>query len=266
MNKIKQLVEFLNFNIKATNQHGIHSPFLFDFYNHVISDDRRFYDFGDLERIRHSYLNNHNNIEIVELGAGSSYNNSSSKKISEVAKQQLSSAYQLRTLYRLIDYIGAKNSVELGSSLGLSSFYMASAKKEGYVTTFEGNPHFVKFIEHQKQLLGIENLEVIEGNFDKTYSDFLGLKPKIDFAFIDGNHREEPTINYFKQTIPCLHENSVMVFDDIHWSDGMYQAWKEIIAHPKVTASMDMFIMGIVFFRTDFKEERHLKIRPKSFR
>lgn len=270
MNKLKQILDFVSFVFNSTNQHGIHSPYLFDFYNQVISDDRKFYDFEKLEAIRRSYLNNHNELDIVELGAGSSYGNNNSKKISSIAKQQLSGAYQLRTLYRLVDWQQnrltkkALNIIELGASLGLSSFYLASPSKKNKVISFEGNPHFIQFIEFQKKELSYKNLELVEGNFDDTFRAFAQSKKKIDLAFIDGNHRKEATIKYFEWSLDIIHNDSILVFDDIHWSDGMKKAWDTIKNHPRVTASIDLYFMGIVFFRDDFQENRHLRIRPSS--
>lgn len=265
MKKLNQIKDFLNFIVKSTNNHGIHSPYLFNLYNHVIKDDRWFYDFDFLESIRNSYLNNDNKLEIVELGAGSSFGNHKNKSIKTIVKQQLSKSYQLRVLYRLVDWLGSKKIIELGASLGLSSFYLAHANKNAEVISFEGNPYFVDFIEFQKKELGVNNLKLITGNFDETFKAYTRQKNSIDFGFIDGNHREEATVNYFNWSLPCLTENAVLVFDDIHWSEGMRSAWKTIIENPAVTASIDLYFMGIVFFNKDFKEKRHLTIRPKKY-
>ena len=271
MNKIAQIADFAWFMLKSTNQHGIHSPYLFDFYNQVITDERDFYAFAQLNIVRASYLSNLNEIEIVELGAGSSYNNKRTKTISEIAKQQLSSDYQLRVIYRIVDWMMKERSstkglqlVELGSSLGLSTFYLALASANNQVTSFEGNSHFIQFIEYQKQQLGIENVQMIEGNFDKTFIGFCQERNHIDIAFIDGNHREDATIRYFEESLACIDEGSVLIFDDIHWSTGMKRAWEQIKGNPRVTATIDMYFMGIVFFRRDFQEKRHLRIRPKK--
>ena len=109
MNKLFRIYDFLRYILKSTNQHGIHSPSLFEFYNNVISDEKQFYDFSKIESIRQSYHRNQNEIDIVDYGAGSSYGNKSRKRISIISKQQLSSPYQLRVLYRLLNWVGAQN-------------------------------------------------------------------------------------------------------------------------------------------------------------
>lgn len=251
------------FTLTATNQHGIHSPSLFQLYEHVIRDDRKFHAFEKLEVYRNQLLRNSEKIDILELGAGSSYGSASSKQIKEVASQQLSSPYQLRVLFRLIEWVGAENIVELGASLGLSSFYLAATSTKNTVTSFEGNPHFVKLIKLQNLRLGFENLHLIEGNFDKTYPEFIQSGPKVDFIFIDGNHREQATIDYFLQSLKIIDEDGIIVLDDIHWSLGMQKAWKKIKAHERVNASIDLYMMGIIFLSPEYKEKRHLNIRPR---
>jgi len=110
--------------------------------------------------------------------------------------------------------------------------------------------------------LRLENIKIVEGNFDLTLRDVLQKQlPKVDFAFIDGNHRKEPTIQYFQQLLPHLHEYSMVVFDDVHWSEEMEAAWGYIKAHEAVTLSMDLFFIGIVFFRKEQKVKQHFSIR-----
>lgn len=260
---LNRALDIVWFMLKATNQHGIHSPSLFQLYEHVIRDDRKFHVFEKLEAYRNELLRTSEEIDIVELGAGSNYGFANRKQIKEVAAQQLSSPYQLRVLFRLVEWVGAQNIVELGASLGLSSFYLAATSTKNTVTSFEGNPHFVKFIKSQNKRLDFDNLSIIEGNFDETYPEFVRSDPKVDFIFIDGNHREQATIDYFLQSLKIIDENGIIVFDDIHWSTGMKKAWKKIKAHDRVNASIDLYMMGIVFLSPEYKEKRHLNIRPR---
>ena len=110
--------------------------------------------------------------------------------------------------------------------------------------------------------LGLNNIRLIEGNFDKTLKPTLNtLLVDVDFAFLDGNHRYQPTIDYFNQLLPHLNEHSVVVFDDIHWSKEMEQAWYEIQQNNMVTLSIDLFFVGLVFFKKDFKVKQHFSIR-----
>src|SRR5262249_27487483 len=105
------------------------------------------------------------------------------------------------------------------------------------------------------------NIQVITGNFDDTLTGMLQQLPMVDLAFLDGNHRLEPTLRYFEQVVSKVHEASVIILDDIHWSEEMEQAWKKIQQHPAVTCTIDLFFIGLVFFKEDIKTTQHFTIR-----
>jgi predicted O-methyltransferase YrrM len=111
------------------------------------------------------------------------------------------------------------------------------------------------------QLLGLKNIILLEGNFDTQLPRWLQQHKSIDFAFIDGNHAFKPTMAYFEAILEAVHENSILVFDDIHWSAEMEEAWAQISAHPRVTLSIDLFFIGVVFFRQEFAQKQQVSIR-----
>lgn len=261
MNKFTSFISFL---LSTTKIKSLNEGFLKDFCTYILDTDIRFYHFDELEGIRNSLLNNNNLIKIVDLGAGSSYGNENEKRISDVAKQQLSKAYQLQVISRIIQFSKAQKCVELGASLGLSSLYM-SRSTSGEVYSFEGNPHFIDLINYQKGLLKIENLNLISGNFDDTLDTYLSEHKNIDFAFIDGNHRKDATIDYYNKIKKNCTDNAILIFDDIYWSKGMREAWETIKSDEKCTSSVDLYFMGIIFLRKDLGEQVHIRLRPKKW-
>ena len=106
----------------------------------------------------------------------------------------------------------------------------------------------------------LQNIEQHVGNFDDVLPKILSEKEKIDFVFFDGNHRKEPTLNYFRQCLDKVHEGSVFIFDDIYWSLEMKEAWSEIKMNEQVTVTLDLFYLGIVFFRKE-QVKQHFIIR-----
>jgi len=105
---------------------------------------------------------------------------------------------------------------------------------------------------------GYGKIEVMTGNFDHHLGAALEKFDRIDFVLIDGNHRKEPTIGYFMKILPKLHEGSMVVIDDIHWSAGMLHAWNVIRNSEEVSVSIDLFRMGILMFRNDIARENHI--------
>ena len=241
--------------------HGVHSPFVFEFITRVLNDCRNFYAFETIEKIRGQLLSNHDTIEIEDFGAGSRVAKTNTRKISAVAKGSLKPAKYSQLLFRMIDFYAPGQIIELGTSLGITTAYLASANPSATVTTFEGSSAVAQIAGQNHQLLGLANIDLIEGNFDTQLPKWLEQHKSIDFAFIDGNHAFKPTMAYFEAILEAVHENSILVFDDIHWSAEMEQAWAQISAHPRVTLSIDLFFIGVVFFRKEFAQKQQVSIR-----
>ena len=255
--------KYLRYWLTAANGkgHGVHSPFVFEFITRVLNDKRRFYAFDGIEKIRTQLLFNHSTIEIQDFGAGSRVAKTNTRKVSDVAKGSLKPAKYSQLLFRMIDYYGPAQIIELGTSLGITTAYLASANANAKVTTFEGSATIAQIARQNYGSLGLANISLLEGNFDDQLPKWLAHNKKVDFAFIDGNHAYKPTIAYFEALLDVVEDHSILVFDDIHWSREMEAAWAQISAHPRVTLSIDLFFIGIVFFRKEFAQKQQVSIR-----
>ncbi|NND94857.1 MAG: class I SAM-dependent methyltransferase [Flavobacteriales bacterium] len=237
---------------RSVDRYGVHSPFLFDLIENVFRGSRR--GIQPLESIRQELLKDNRFIELRDYGAGSS-SGKKMTKISDIARHSLSSRAQCMLLHRLISHLDIKNVLEFGSSLGLSSAYMASSGAD--VISMEGSSAVHKLAEENFGTMGID---FRLGTFDDILNGILAEMPSLDMAFIDGNHRRESTIDYFNVLLDHISEKSVLVFDDIHWSRGMEEAWHEILKNDNITLSVDLFWCGMVFFRPGLSGE-HFTIR-----
>lgn len=255
--------KYLRYWLTAANGkgHGVHSPFVFEFITRVLNDKRRFYAFDGIEKIRTQLLSNHSTIEIQDFGAGSRVAKTNTRKVSDVAKGSLKPAKYSQLLFRMIDYYGPAQIMELGTSLGITTAYLASANTNAKVTTFEGSATIAQIARQNHGSMGLANISLLEGNFDDQLPKWLAHNKKVDFAFIDGNHAYKPTIAYFEALLDVVEDHSILVFDDIHWSREMDAAWAQISAHPRVTLSIDLFFIGIVFFRKEFAQKQQVSIR-----
>jgi predicted O-methyltransferase YrrM len=255
VSKLKFISKYVAYRFKAGNAHDIHSPYLFEFYNNVISDESPFYIYEDIESIRSKLLLTEMGISIEDHGAGSRVNSSNKRKIKDIAKNTLKAPKYGQLLFRLVNHFKPHTIVELGTSLGISSLYLAAPSKELKVVTVEGCPSTAKVAQINFDKIGFENIELVNNTFDAFLPNYLKSVKELDFVFFDGNHQKEATINYFNWCIEKAGNKTVFVFDDIHWSDGMSEAWDIIKSHPKVTSTIDLFFVGIVFFNTDLSKE-----------
>jgi predicted O-methyltransferase YrrM len=254
--------KYLKYRLTASNGkgHGVHSPFVFEFITKVLNDKRSFDCFPSIETLRTELKNNDSQINVPDFGAGSRMQLHNKRKISTIARSSLKPKKYSRLLFRIVQYYKPATIVELGTSLGITTSYLACANPEASVVTMEGVPEVAAIAANNFKRLDLSNIKIIEGNFDETLSSVVKKLSAIDFAFIDGNHRKEPTLNYFRQFINISKPSTVIIFDDIHWSKEMEEAWNEIKQHPSVSLTIDLFFIGLVFFRTEQKIKQHFVI------
>jgi predicted O-methyltransferase YrrM len=255
--------KYCNYYLTASNGkgHGIHSPFVYDFVRNVLNDKRNFYAYQQVEALRKQMVLNKTIIEVEDFGAGSAVNKTNQRSIASIARHAVKSKKLAQLLFRIVNYYQPETILELGTSLGISTAYMALANPRARVVTAEGSVAIAAQAQKNFQSLHLSSVEQVTGNFDVTLPPILKTLPHLDLAFIDGNHRYEPTLQYFNQLLPSLHNNSIVIFDDIHWSAGMEKAWHAIQENRAVTLSIDLFFIGLVFFSDQFKVKQHFTIR-----
>lgn len=255
--------KYLSYYFSASNGkgHGVHSPFVFDFITNVKNDKRHFYAYDTVEKLRSSLLYTDKMLTIEDFGAGSTVTKSNQRNVRDIARSALKPKKFGQLMFRMVDYYKANTVIELGTSLGITTSYLASANLKGKVYTFEGARQVAEVARQNFEKLQLRNIELIEGNFDDTLTAQLKRMNSVDFAFVDGNHRKDPTIRYFNNLIEKASEDAVLIFDDIHWSKEMEEAWEHIKGHPSVTLTIDLFFIGLVFFRREQKVKQHFTVR-----
>ena len=239
----------------------MHSPAVFDFILHVLNNKSDYQPPLEIETLRKKLLNDKTVLTIEDLGAGSRTASTKNRSVQQLAKSALKPKKYAQLLFRFVKHYQPKTVLELGTSLGITTAYLASAAPQATVTTIEGSPAIAAVAQETFNQLHLENIRLVQGSFDNVLPSVLPHLASIDLAYVDGNHRYAPTLAYFHQLLPHLHNNSVLVFDDIHWSEEMERAWAEIQSHPSVRCTIDVFFLGFVFFRQEFKVAQHFAVR-----
>jgi len=256
-------IKYFNYWITASNGkgHGMHSPFIFELITKVLNVKEGRPEYEKVEALRNQLLNDNSVIEVEDFGAGSVIDKKSRRSISSIAKNAAKPKKFGQLLFRMVKHYQPTTILELGTSLGITTSYLSLAKPDARLITMEGSKEIADIAKRNLRNLEIRNFEIIEGNFDDTLSSVVGGLSSVDFGFIDGNHRQEPTERYFKELLSKINNDSILVFDDVHWSSEMEAAWETIKKNAAVTCSIDLFFIGIVFFRKEFKETQHYVIR-----
>lgn len=255
--------KYINYLLKASNGkgHGIHSPFVFEFVTKVKNGPKDQHIYITIESLRKKLLHNDSTITVEDFGAGSRIIGTKERVVKQIASTSLKPKKYSQLMHRMVQHYQPKTVLEIGTSLGITTSYLAKANNNSSVITMEGAKAIAAIAKQNFESLGVSNIQQVIGNFDDTLPSTLSSLQTIDFAFIDGNHRYEPTINYFQQILEKSNNNTIIILDDIYWSKEMEQAWNWVKEHEKVTLTIDLFAIGIVVLKKEILHKQHFRIR-----
>ncbi|WP_395047668.1 O-methyltransferase [Flavobacterium sp.] len=254
---VKSYIKFL-WNSK--NEHGVHSPFVFDLVTKCFYDKSSKPQYLLLKKYRNSLLENKNTIEVADLGAGSRVFKSNTRQISKIAKTAGITSKRAELLFRIAQYFQPNSILEIGTSLGLATSALSLVNENAKIITLEGCPNTMAIAKNQLQLQNCKNIEFVNTEFSSYLKSFDFRLSTFDLIYFDGNHSKTATLDYFELLLPTITNNSIWIFDDIHWSQDMEEAWEIIKNHEKVKVTIDTFQWGIVFFREE-QEKEHFVTR-----
>ena len=225
-------------------------------------DPHAYYAFSAIEKQRERLLQDKNVVTLTDYGTGAS--RSPQRRVCDIAATSLQKPRYARLLFRLVQFLTSEQSevdrhplqiVELGTSLGITTAYLAAPHSKNCVLTWEGSQALIEHAQIVWHQLHLNNIHPIHGNIDQTLPD--SLPDTIDLAYIDANHRYDAVMHYFQTLLPHTARKTVLVMDDIHYSPDMLRAWHEICLHPQVTTTMDLFDLGLVFFDPDYLKRNY---------
>jgi predicted O-methyltransferase YrrM len=255
MSALIYTLKYLKYYFTAQTKHDVHSPFVFDFVTNVINKKNHIPGFDEIEKLRKELLANSSEINVTDFGTAFKGPKTYKRKKSAITYHSAKSKRYGKLLYRIVNYFKPGNIIELGTSFGFSTMYLSLANKETKIVSLEGCTETAKVAADNFQRLKLKNIEQVTGDFNNTLDEAIYKFQKLDFIFFDGNHAKEPTLNYFQKCLNKTHNKTVFIFDDINWSAEMKETWKKIQDHPKVTVTIDLFILGIVLFNPDLTKQ-----------
>jgi len=251
---------YLQFLWKSKNQHGVHSPFVFDLVTKCFYDKTSKPEYLQLKKYRNKLLQNKNSIEVTDFGAGSRVFKSNRRPTSKIAQTAGISKKRAELLFRISRYFQPTSMLEFGTSLGLATSSLSLGNPKATITTLEGCPETAKIAQKQFQKFQLNNIHLQITEFSTYFKNHQPSTINHQLIYFDGNHSKEATLQYFELLLPTITSETVWIFDDIHWSKDMNEAWETIKKHPKVKVTIDTFQWGLVFFRLE-QEKEHFVIR-----
>lgn len=250
---IKSRLKYV-FTARHRKGFGVHSPFVFHLLNFVIFEKYPFYAYEPIEQIRSKMLHNKAVVHLTDYGTGNKQKNC----VANIAKCSLESAKFGQLLFRLVNRFNPKNILELGTSLGISTMYMAIPSSNAHVVTIEGSKSLCDIAKQNFKQLGIKNVKVVNDNIDNSLDAVLLEMPVLDFVYFDANHTKEATLSYFDKCLQKTNKTTIFVFDDIHYSQEMESAWHDIKTNRKVHLSIDLYHFGLIFFNDDLPKQDYV--------
>lgn len=239
--------------------HGIHSPFLFNLFSEIFENKKVEPVVKSVENCRKKLLGNHSFIEVKELGSGSLKMGERRRRISDIARYSSTRKKYTGLLSALAFAADGKPIIELGTSLGIGTITLALSAPGSKVVTVEGCQVTAGIARDNFKSLGIANIDSRVGEIglllDRILAEATGSP---GLVFIDANHREEPLVAYFDIIAGYAGDDTVLVIDDIHLTQGMERGWRRIADDERSILSIDLLQMGLIFFRKGLTKEDHV--------
>lgn len=250
-------LQYIRYLLIAKGIHRAHSAFIFDLFENVLNEEKSFYCFETIEDERKKLIKSSEVVEVEDFGAGSKYTSKKRRAIRSIATTALKRPKYARLLFRLIEHLNYREVLELGTSLGITTSYLAMATGEGRVETIEGSKIIHQIAKDIGSDLGVNNVGYHHATFTMQLPKLLDGR-MYDLIFIDGHHQGDALLQYVEMTKNHLNEGGCFVIDDINWSSDMLAAWRELMSDDHFSLSMDFFEMGLLFKRAGMVKQDHV--------
>lgn len=252
------VLEYIKYRLNAKGRHGIHSPFVFDFVDKCMQNEFSANDKKTLNSVIKSLKNNTTIIEIEDFGAGSK-KLGNQRSIQKIAKTSSSQGKFGKLFYQIAKHYQPKNMLEFGTSLGIGSLHFALGNPTMHIQTIEACKNTFNIANQTFKSTHLNNIFAK----NETFDHYLANNPKetFDLIFIDGHHDGNALLDYCERLKPNYHNETMLIIDDIRWSNSMFNAWQKLATSDDFHVSMDLFRMGILLPRKNqMKEHFVIKI------
>ncbi len=259
----KSTQKYLQYWVTANNGkgHGIHSPFVYDFIRNVLINKKKYPAYKQIAQLCKRLKKDHRIVDIEDFCERVTIPISQKVKMANLYRSMIKPAKYGQLFFRMARHYKSQYVLEIGSSLGITTSYLALANADTTIITYEESDAIAKIAAQNFSSLSIKNTIQILGNVNNTLKDTLNKIIQLDFVFVNGNNCKETILFYWNILYNKAHNETLFIFDKIHGSAEMEEIWKKIQQLDMVTCTIDLFFIGIVSIRKEIKGPVHLSVR-----
>jgi len=241
---------YLKYYFSALTKYKVHSPFVFKFVTDVFEDERFYHFMGVIEGYRRNLL-----------GTGYKINtNKGTRSVNQIVKNQAISPKIGGILFKIVHEYKPNTVLELGTNLGVATLYQATAESSNQIITLEEDAAISATTQEYFKKLGTRNVELIGGEMGKTLPSALKKLGTVDQIYFNNFWGYEDSLTYFETCLPYLVPNTVFIVRTPYANEDSIKFWTEIKQHPSVKLSLDIYDLGLLFFRSEQKEVAHYSL------
>lgn len=256
---LDRLPLYIRYFLTVVDEHSLQAPFIYDFYTTIRQRVQTSgEEYADIEAIRWSLQHSHETVEGIDFGAGSLLGKSSKNKISAIARSGISSTGECLVKMHLLALTEKRSCLELGTSLGISTAYLARAMPKGHVVTIEGNAGLCRIAQNVWEELNLQKIVLYQSEISEVLPEIIQKYAPFDFVVMDANHRSEAMLRYFNLLLPALNREAIIYVDDIRWSANMYRAWRTVSADSRVSVSIETLKFGLLIFKPGIQGQHYV--------
>ncbi|SFT76948.1 Methyltransferase domain-containing protein [Lishizhenia tianjinensis] len=253
-------IEFIKYSFRAKRRHGVHSPYVYRLQDESFKNDFSATFLKSFKSFEKALTKNSELIAVNPFGAGSKKGKKKQLPLNKLANRARTSSKYGKLIFQLGEHIGAQHVLELGTHLGIGTAYLSQISTLKSLTSVEGCANLHRKAHDHLTQLGIQDKCTLVRN---TFEAFIEQDNTVyDLIFIDGDHRSEALFEILEGLQKNIHNETLLVIDDIRWSKDMFKAWQELIAKNDYHLSMDFFRMGVLAVRKN-QEKEHFILKKK---
>lgn len=162
-------------------------------------------------------------------------------------------------LRRIVEGLGSKRILELGTNTGFSGCYFLSLPQVEELVTIEGSTVLAEIADQNLSRIS-KNFRLMVTLFDDALDELMAENQKFDCVFIDGQHEREALLHYINRSIPLLNEGGALIIDDLYWSDDMFNAWQEICQDQRFSQTVNLTSKGVCLLANEKSQPAYFNI------